>query len=100
MNYIMGYLFINVRNEELTLKIFISLINQHFHNIFTKDLRKLKLLFYQFDRCLHIFLPELFEKFKVFLSLINLSAYCKFIYFVYIISKKELTLISMQPLGF
>lgn len=65
MNYIMGFLYINLRDEEKTFKCFCYLMKIYFENMFTKDLYKLRLLFYQFERCLMLILPELAEYFKV-----------------------------------
>ena len=70
MNYIMGFLYINIKDEEKTFKAFTYLIDLYFENMFTKDLYKLKLLFFQFDRCLALFLPNLADHFKV-ISKIN-----------------------------
>lgn len=66
MNYIMGFLYINIKDEEKTYKCFSYLIDLYFENMFTKDLYKLKLLFFQFERCLALFVPDLADHFKVF----------------------------------
>ena len=65
MNYVMGFLYICIQNEEATFKAFTSLIDKFFQNFFSKDLAKLKLLFYQFDHCLNLFLPKIADHFKV-----------------------------------
>lgn len=68
MNYIMGFMYINIKDEETTFKAFTYLINLYFENMFTKDLYKLKVLFYQFEKCLGLFIPNLADHFKVFLT--------------------------------
>ena len=65
MNYVMGFLYIHILDEPNTHKCFENLMRNYFHNMFTKDLYTLKLLFYQFERCLTLFLPELAGYFKV-----------------------------------
>ncbi len=46
MNYVMGYIFLMFKNEEITLKIFIKLLNKFYENMFNENLDKLKLLYY------------------------------------------------------
>ena len=65
MNYIMGFIYNRFKDEEKTFKIFNIILDEYFKNMFCKEFAKLKLLFYQFDRCLALFLPELSEHFKV-----------------------------------
>lgn len=65
MNYIMGFLYIHLKDEDKTYKCFTYLINMYFEDMFTKDLDKLKLLFFQFERCLALYIPDLADHFKV-----------------------------------
>lgn len=65
MNYIMGFIYIRFMDEEKTYKFFNIILEKYFKNMFCKEFAQLKLLFYQFDRCLALFLPELSEHFKV-----------------------------------
>lgn len=65
MNYIMGFLYIHLKDEEKTFKCFTYLINLYFEDMFTKDLHKLQLLFFQFEKCFALFVPDLADHFKV-----------------------------------
>ena len=71
MNYIMGFLFCNFKDESKTYKFFCELLEIHFKHMFIQEFAQLKLLFYQFDRCLALFLPELYEHFKVKIIIIH-----------------------------
>ena len=68
MNYLFGFLFLTIKDEKVTFDTFISLVEKFFPDFFSKEMRKLKILFYQFDQCLNLFLPELAEHFKVNLN--------------------------------
>jgi len=61
----MGYLYSNIKDETKTYHFFTVLLEKHFDRMFCQEFAQLKLLFYQFDRCLALFLPELSEHFKV-----------------------------------
>jgi len=65
MNYIVGFLLLNFKDEELTFKCFLSLMEYYLEGLFTKEFKRLKLLFYQYNRLLHICLPNLAQHFKV-----------------------------------
>lgn len=65
MNYLMGFLYLNDPDENRTLNLFVRLVETHFDNVFTENLSQLKVLFYQFEKCLDIFLPDLAEHFKI-----------------------------------
>ena len=65
MNYIVGFLLLNFKDEELTFKCFLSLMEYYLEGLFTKEFKRLKLLFYQYNRLLHICLPNLVKHFKV-----------------------------------
>ena len=67
MNQIAAFL-LNIceDNEEEAFYIYISFIrNSEFSNLFTDDLAKMNVLFYQFDRIINLYLPELYIFFKV-----------------------------------
>lgn len=64
MNYIAGYLYLMINDEEMTYKMFANVINNYFGKVFSKDFEQLKVMFYQFERLLSIFLPELSDHFK------------------------------------
>ena len=65
MNYVVGTLFIQLQDEELAFKSLIGLIEKfNMMSLFNKDLHKLKLFFYQFDRLVGILLPEVHDRFK------------------------------------
>lgn len=62
MNYVAGTLYINLQDEELAFKCLVGLIEKYdMTTLFTKNLPKLKLLFYQLDRIIGILLPDLHE---------------------------------------
>lgn len=65
MNYIMGFLYHNIREESTTYLFFNVILEKYFSKMFGKEFAQLKLLFYQFDRCLALFMPELSEHLKV-----------------------------------
>lgn len=60
----MGFLLLNFKDEELTFKCFLSLMEYYLDGLFTKEFKRLKLLFYQYNRLLHICLPNLAQHFK------------------------------------
>ena len=70
MNYIMGFIYHNLRDETKSYIFFSTVIEKYFSNMFGKEFAQLKLLFYQFDRCLALFLPEISEHFKVLILLL------------------------------
>jgi hypothetical protein len=65
MNYIAGTIFTQFRNEEMSLKVMVALIEKFkMTELFENDLPKLKQFFYQLDRLISISLPEMHEQFK------------------------------------
>ena len=46
MNYIIGFLYINFQNDNATLAFFVTLLDNYFKGMFSKDLEKLKVMFY------------------------------------------------------
>ncbi|CAD8074805.1 unnamed protein product [Paramecium primaurelia] len=64
MNYIAGYLYLNFQDQEIAYKAFDRMMNLYFKDLYINDFSKLKIGFYQFDRLLQIFLPELQQHLK------------------------------------
>ena len=67
MNQIAAFL-LNIceDNEEEAFYIYMSFLkNSEYSNLYKNDLEKLNVLFYQFDRFINLFLPELYIYFKV-----------------------------------
>ena len=73
MNYVMGFLYCQFRDEDLAFNFFVAIINKYMKQLFENDLISLKTAFYQLDRLIGIFLPDLAKVFKVtfFLSLFS-----------------------------
>lgn len=67
MNFLMGFLYILIQDEETTFKCFAVILEKMLRNILTQDLKRVKLLFYQLDRLIARFLPVLSEHFNVIL---------------------------------
>lgn len=65
MNYIAGYLLVLIQNESDAYKLFHIVMNTYFANILTDSFNQLKVMFYQFDKCLSIFLSEIHQKLNV-----------------------------------
>lgn len=68
MNFVMGFLYHLIQDEEVTFKCFAILLEKMLRNLLTQDLRRIKLLFYQLDRLVGKFLPNLAEHFQVYFS--------------------------------
>jgi hypothetical protein len=65
MNYVVGTIFLQLQDEDLTFKTLVALIDKfQMKELFISSLPKLKLFFYTLDRIIAIILPELHEKFK------------------------------------
>ncbi|KAM3131378.1 hypothetical protein pb186bvf_016560 [Paramecium bursaria] len=64
MNYIAGYLYLTFNNESTTYIVFDKVMELYFKPIFMNDFQKLKCGFYQFDRLLSIFIPDLSSHLK------------------------------------
>ena len=54
MNYLIGFIYLQCKDEELTLNIFKRMVEMYFENMFTSNLGRLKLLFFQFEKCLDL----------------------------------------------
>lgn len=63
MNYLIGYLYITLRNEEVSYKIFHTIMNKYFKQVLSNQLENMQLKFYQFNRIFSFFLPELYKHF-------------------------------------
>jgi hypothetical protein len=63
MNFVMGFIYCLYESEEVTFKIFAGMMNKFMKNIFENDLTHLRLIFYQYDRLVGIFLPDLADHF-------------------------------------
>ena len=62
MSYIGAFLIQLTDNEEETLYLMLGIVqNTEFTSIFLSDLRKLKIFFYDFDRLIAIFIPEIYS---------------------------------------
>lgn len=59
MNYIAGFLYLNILDEAETYKAFETVMNSYFSLLLTDNFEYLKVVFYQIERLLSIFLPEL-----------------------------------------
>lgn len=76
MNFLMGFLFNFIQDEEITFKCFAVLLEKMLRNLLTQDLKRIKLYFYQLDKLISKFLPNLAEHFAVsylLRSFINLN---------------------------
>ena len=67
MNYIMGFLLMSIKDEEMTFRFFCQIMNNSLKEVFDKDFYKLKSYFYKFNKLLEIYLPQLSIHFKVIL---------------------------------
>ena len=65
MNYIMGFLYINLQDEEETFRFYVALMDRRMGHLFEKDLANMKAMFFILDRLTSIFLPDLADHFKV-----------------------------------
>ncbi|EAR94523.2 TBC domain protein (macronuclear) [Tetrahymena thermophila SB210] len=64
MNYIAGFLYLIILNEAQTYKAFHTVMNTYFKQLLTDNFEQLKVVFYQLERLLSIFLPELADHLK------------------------------------
>ncbi|KAL4511896.1 hypothetical protein ABPG72_012741 [Tetrahymena utriculariae] len=64
MNYIAGFLYLIILDEASTYKAFHTVMNTYFKQLLTDNFEQLKVVFYQLERLLSIFLPELAEHLK------------------------------------
>lgn len=65
MNFLMGFLFNFIQDEEKCFKFFAVLVQNMLLDLLGYDLKKIKLLFYQIDRLIEIYLPALSYHFQV-----------------------------------
>jgi len=65
MNYIAGALYLAIQNEEATFKALVGMIEKYrMSSLYNSNLPRLKLMLYQLDRLIGIYLPELHRVFK------------------------------------
>ena len=65
MNYIMGFLLMSIKDEEMTFRFFCQIMNNSLKEVFDNDFYKLKCYFYKFNKLLEVYLPQLSIHFKV-----------------------------------
>jgi hypothetical protein len=66
MNFIVGFLYLLLNDEEQVFKFFQCLIEKHkMAELFKQDVPLLRIYFYQLDRLIAIFLPNLHTYLKV-----------------------------------
>lgn len=74
MNFVAGFLYLVFRDEEKSFKALQEIIEVNdMAEMFNPSLPKLKLLFYQLDRLLNIYIPQLHTHFKD--EMVNSSYY-------------------------
>eukprot|EP01016_Furgasonia_blochmanni_P046099 TRINITY_DN658_c0_g1_i5.p1 TRINITY_DN658_c0_g1~~TRINITY_DN658_c0_g1_i5.p1 ORF type:complete len:912 (-),score=280.66 TRINITY_DN658_c0_g1_i5:62-2797(-) len=59
MNYIMGYMFIMFLDEEVAFNVFCVCMKKHIGHLFLNEFAHLKLIFYQLERLIDLFMPDL-----------------------------------------
>ena len=65
MNMLMVYLlYVTELNEELSFRLFRSLLDKMLRDIFLEGLKSMRLHFYILDRLIAIFIPKLFIHWK------------------------------------
>jgi len=64
MNYVAGYLFLLFKDEQETFTMFHVVMNLYFKGLLSDKFEILKMKFYQIDRLISIFIPELSEHLK------------------------------------
>ena len=64
MNYLAGYIYLMIMDEELAYKAFNNLMVNRMKLVFINSFDNLKQLFYSIDKLMQIFLPALSEHFK------------------------------------
>ena len=65
MNYIMGFMLSLFKNEETAFKFFAIVMVKRMKGFFDNEFKILQCLFYQLDRLIAIFLPDLSSHFEV-----------------------------------
>lgn len=65
MNYVAGVLYLIIQNEEASFKALVGMIERfRMSSLYDSNLPRLKLMLYQLDRLIGIYLPELHRVFK------------------------------------
>lgn len=65
MNYIMGFLYYYLQNEEETFRFYVALMDRRMSRLFENDLSNMRPMFHMLNRLVAIFLPALADHFKV-----------------------------------
>ena len=71
MNYMMGFLYINLQDPELSFKCFCKTM-ELIRPLFDHEFKQLKKVFFKFTRILELYLPELSDHFKVLWYILSL----------------------------
>ncbi|CAD8124487.1 unnamed protein product [Paramecium sonneborni] len=64
MNFVMGFIFTIMIEEELTFRCFAALINLLLKDVLLYDLKYIRVFFYKLDRLLAIFMPKIHQHLK------------------------------------
>ncbi|CAK61246.1 unnamed protein product (macronuclear) [Paramecium tetraurelia] len=64
MNFVMGFIYTIMIEEELTFRCFAALINQLLKDVLLYDLKYIRVFFYKLDRILAIFMPKIHQHLK------------------------------------
>ena len=72
MNYIMGFMNINLEDEEITFKCFCQILKKYNREMFATKLEKLKTYFSKVTKIIELYLPRLAQHFKVISFYYNL----------------------------
>lgn len=59
MNFVMGFIFLVMEDEELTFRCFAALTDQLLKDVLMYDLKYIRVFFYKLDRLLAIYLPKI-----------------------------------------
>lgn len=65
MNYLMGFFLVVLRDEEAAYRCFSQLLDKSLLKIFIDGFSHLQGYFYILDRMINLFIPDLWEHFKV-----------------------------------
>ena len=65
MNYLMGFLYTILKEENTTFEFFVNLIEKKMEDLFDNNLEKVNVHFYIVDRLTEILVPNLHEHLKV-----------------------------------
>lgn len=64
MNYIMGFILINLKDANVTFKSFIRVMDWYLKALFENEFKLLKVYFFKFNRMIELYIPELAAHFK------------------------------------